>query len=87
VRKIESKLGEELHRLAVRNEREVKIFPVPVEFPESWQGATPKQLLNSAKAILGQPGGGEGDPRYQAARWVKKNYRELNKLIKNLERR
>jgi len=73
VRKIEGE-PEGPYRLAIKNEHGVEIIPASVKFPKSWQGATPEQLLNSAEAILEQPGGGIGDPRYKAAKWVIENF-------------
>jgi len=73
VRRIEGE-PEGPYRLAIKNEHGVEIIPVSVKFPKSWQGATPKQLLNSAEAILSQPSRGEGDPRQEAARWVIENF-------------
>jgi len=69
MRRIESE-PQGSYRLAIKNEKGVRIIPVSVRFPKGWQGATPEQLLNSAEAILNQPAGGSGDPRYQAAKWV-----------------
>jgi len=73
VRRIEGEPGGP-YRLAIKNEHEVRIIPVSVRFPKGWQGATPKQLLNSAEAILNQPAGGSGDPRFKAAKWVVENF-------------
>jgi len=77
----ESKLENSWYRMAVKTERGGEITPVPVKFPKSWQGATPEQLRNSAKAVLGQQEimsqlTGEtwkGDRRCEAARWVREN--------------
>jgi len=69
VRRIEGEPGGP-YRLAIKNEKGMRIIPVSVRFPKSWQGATPKQLLNSAEAILNQPAGGSEDPRFKAAKWV-----------------